>query len=397
MNTRAHEGRTADVIVIGGGVIGSAVACELSRRGADVLLLEKGVPGFGSTGRSSAIIRQHYSNALTTRMARDSLRVFAHFDDAVGGDCGFRQTGFLAIAGEADAESLRHNVAIQHDLGIPARIVTPDELGDLLPGGMGNAGELAAWEPDAGYADPQGTLQGYLDGARRHGARIAINREVTGIRFDGDRVVGVDTATERYDAPHIVNCAGPWAARVGAMAGLRVPVNSSRAQIAMFRRPAGHETPHPVVIDLALGSYFREETGQLTLVGSIDPAEGNDLVDPDRYPESVEDAFVADIGKRWLRRCPAMELAETRDGYSGVYAVTPDWHPIIDEAPEGSGHFLCVGFSGHGFKLAPAVGVLTADLVLRNPAPAYDAQAFAAARFAAGKVLGGSYEYSITG
>ncbi len=126
-----------DVIIIGGGVMGAVVAFELSRRGAIVLVLELGALGLGSTGRSSAIIRQHYSNHLTTRMARDSLRVFEAFDDLVGGDCGFRNTGFLAIAGGADAESLRRNVAIQEELDVPCRIVTPDELPDFLPGATG--------------------------------------------------------------------------------------------------------------------------------------------------------------------------------------------------------------------------------------------------------------------
>ncbi len=151
------------------------------------------------------------------------------------------------------------------------------------------------------------------------------------------------------------------------------------------------------MIDLSLGSYFREETGQLTHVGSIDPADGNDLVNPDDYPEGVENAFIGDIGERWVRRCPGMDLAETRDGYSGLYAVTPDWHPIIDEVPAGSGHFVCVGFSGHGFKLAPAVGVMTADLVLQESNPTYEAAAFRADRFESGDEVSGSYEYSITG
>ena len=178
----------SDVIIIGGGVMGAVVAFELSRRGASVLGLAKGARGVGATGSSSAIIRQHYSNHLTTRMARDSLRVFEAFDDLVGGDCGFRNTGFLAIAGGADAESLRRNVAIQEELDVPCRIVTPDELPDFLPGATGYEGELAAWEPDAGYADPHGTLNGYLDAARRQGARVLVNEEVTGIRFDGDQI-----------------------------------------------------------------------------------------------------------------------------------------------------------------------------------------------------------------
>lgn len=397
MDNKGKAEGLADVIVIGAGVMGAAVAFELSQRGAGVLVLEQSVPGLGSTGRSSAIIRQHYSNPLTTRMARDSLRVFEAFAEQVGGDCGFRQTGFLAIAGEADTEHLRRNVAIQHELGIPAEIVTPDRLPEFLPGGVGRAGELAAWEPDAGYADPQGTLNGYLEAARRHGATIEVNRRVTGIRFEGGRVVEVETDGGRYAADRVINCAGPWAARVARMVQLTVSVNASRAQVAMFKRPPGPVEPHPIVIDLALGSYFRPETGDLMLVGSIDPSEGRDLVDPDQYPEDAEDAFVLDIGEKWVQRCPGMDAAEVRRGYSGLYAVTPDWHPIIDDVPEGSGHYLCVGFSGHGFKLAPAVGVMTADLVLGESRPGYDVSAFRHGRFASGDELSGRYEFSITG
>ena len=134
--------------------MGAVVAFELSRRGASVLVLEKGALGLGSTGRSSAIIRQHYSNHLTTRMARDSLRVFEAFDDLVGGDCGFRNTGFLAIAGGADAESLRRNVAIQEELDVPCRIVTPDELPDFLPGATGYAHSSSNQRPTGEAATP---------------------------------------------------------------------------------------------------------------------------------------------------------------------------------------------------------------------------------------------------
>jgi len=151
-----------------------------------------------------------------------------------------------------------------------------------------------------------------------------------------------------------------------------------------------------VVLDFAHASYFRPETGDLMLVGLIDPSEAEDVVDPDDYPEHTDEDFDVEVGGRWVERCPAMESAVRRRGYAGLYAITPDWHPIIDEVPAGSGHFLCNGFSGHGFKLGPAVGLLTAELV-SGETPSFDARMFRLARYEEGDPVRGRYEYSITG
>jgi sarcosine oxidase subunit beta len=240
------------------------------------------------------------------------------------------------------------------------------------------------------------TAAGLADAAKRCGARFLLNREVTGIRFAASRVAGVDTDAGPIAAGAIVNCAGPWGARVAAMAGLEVPVASCRAQVAVFGRPEGERGRHPVVLDFAHASYFRPETGNLMLVGLIDPSEAEDVVDPDDYPEHTDDAFDLEVGARWVERCPPMERAVRRRGYAGLYAITPDWHPIIDEVPAGSGHFLCTGFSGHGFKLGPAVGLLTAQLVT-GEAPTFDPRMFRLSRWAEGDPVRGRYEYSITG
>jgi sarcosine oxidase subunit beta len=181
------------------------------------------------------------------------------------------------------------------------------------------------------------------------------------------------------------------------MAGIEIPVSSCRAQVSVFSRPHGHREPHPVVLDFAHASYFRPETGNLMLVGLIDPSEADDVVDPDDFPEHTDEGFDLDVGARWIARCPPVDAAQRRRGYAGLYAITPDWHPIIDEVPSGSGHFLCTGFSGHGFKLAPAVGLMTADLVLGKAVPAFDVEMFGLARFAEGRPIRGRYEYSITG
>lgn len=388
--------QTFDVIVVGGGIIGCATALELSRRGVKVAVLEKGSLASGSTGKSSAIVRQHYSNEVTARMARWGLDVFHDFEERVGGPCGFVRCGFLVLVDAKDAEGLHANVALQQSVDINTRVLGPEEIREVLPGAAAADLVAAAWEPDAGYADPHMTTTGLADAAKRHGARFFFNTEVTGIRFVADKVAGVDTAAGSFDCGSLVNCAGPWGRRVGSMAGLDVPVNACRAQVSVFGRPAKQRGPHPVVLDFAHSSYFRPETGDLMLVGLIDPSEADDVVDPDAYPEHTDHGFDMTVGERWIQRCPAMDSAELRRGYAGLYEITPDWHPIIDEVPSGSGHFLCTGFSGHGFKLAPAVGRMTAEMVL-GEASTFDRHMFRLSRYAEGDPVRGRYEYSITG
>ncbi len=388
---------TYDAIIVGGGIMGCSTAFELSKRGYRVALLEKGSLGGVSTGRSSAIIRLHYSNELTARMALHSLRVFQHFEDEVGGAAGFTQTGFLALAAEADVPGLRRNIALQRGLGIATSEVTPHDVARLLPNA--NTGDIAAaaFEPESGYADPHLTTSAYVDAARRLGATLLPDSTVVAIEFDGGRIAGVTTNRGRFDAPVVVNCAGPWGASVAGLAGVSVPVNACRVQVAIFRPPLEHRQPHPVVLDFVHATYFRSETGGLTLVGLIDPAEGEAVVDPDDFQESVDADFAARVGEQWLRRCPSLDASESVGGFTGLYAVTPDWHPVIDEVPEGSGHFLCVGFSGHGFKLAPAVSVMTADLISHSPSPQFPVWAFRVSRFTEQDLMRGEYEYSITG
>ncbi len=389
--------QTFDAVIIGGGIMGCTTAFELSKRGLSVAVLEKGALASGSTGRSSAIVRQHYSNETTARIALHALGVFQDFEERVGGGSGFVPSGFVVLVPEADREGLEANVALQQGVGIDTRILSREELVEVVPDVAAADLVAAAYEPTAGYADPHRTTTSFADAAKRLGARLFLGREVTAIRFSGGKVVGVDAGDDRFDAPLVVNCAGPWGARVAALADLDVPVASCRAQVAVFGRPEGHRGPHPVVLDFAHASYFRPETGDLMLVGLIDPSEADDVVDPDDYPEHSDASFDLDVGQRWMARCPPMEAASPRRGYAGLYAITPDWHPVIDEVPAGSGHFLCTGFSGHGFKLGPAVGLLTAELVTGEADPTFDARIFRLSRFAEGQPVQSRYAYSITG
>jgi sarcosine oxidase subunit beta len=389
--------QTFDVIIIGAGIMGCSTAFQLAQRGLKVAVLEKSEVGAGSTGKSSAIIRQHYSNELTARMALYSLRVFQNFAEQVGGEAGFTPTGFVAMAAAKDRAGLEANVALQRRIGIQTELLSPEALREIMPGLETTDLVVAAYEPESGYADPYSTVNAYANAIRKLGVKLMLGTEVTGLRFAAGKIVGVDTPKEKFDAPLVVNCAGPWGARVAKMAGLDAPINACRVQIAFFRRPAGYEAPHPVVADFINATYFRSETGNLTLVGLIDPSEADAIVDPDNFNERHDADFVLNVGEQLIRRYPIMEQSQSTGGYAALYAITPDWHPLIDEVPTGSGFYICAGFSGHGFKLGPAVGLMTADLVTGRSNPEFDAHLFRFNRYAEADPVQGQYEYSIAG
>ncbi len=218
--------QTFDAIIIGAGIMGCSTAFQLARRGLKVAVLEKGSIGAGSTGKSSAIIRQHYSNELTARMVLYSLRVFQNFEEQVGGECGFTKTGFVAVVAAKDYAGLEANVALQRRGGIQTELLSPEALRDMMPGVEMADLVAAAYEPESGYAEPNLTVNAYANAARQLGAKFFLDTQVIGVRFASGKVVGVDTPHEKFDAPFALNCAGPWGARVAKMVGIKVPINA---------------------------------------------------------------------------------------------------------------------------------------------------------------------------
>ncbi len=390
---------TADVVVVGAGITGSSAAFQLAQRGFKVAVVEKRFVAAGSTGKSSAIIRQHYSNEITARMALYSLRVFTHFADAVGGDAGFVRTGFMVLVEPKDRVGLEENVAMHKRLGIDTRLISSEESRELDPALGGASAAALAYEPGSGYADPAFTTTGFIEAAKRHGAEVYQGVRVTGIEMKGGRVAGVKTTAGTIATAAVVNCANAWASEIGSMVGVPLPVRASRHQVATFQGPLPETRAHVAAADFVNHIYYRPEGGSLTLVGSIDAAEAEHHTDPDEYNESVDYEFIEDAAQRIRNRYPAMEHALSRGGWSGIYGVTPDWHPIIDEVPKDSHLFVAAGFSGHGFKLGPAVGVMVADMVTRasSPTAGLDRSLFRYGRFAENTPIRGKYEYSIVG
>lgn len=388
--------RTADIVIIGGGVMGASIAYHLAaRRAGRVILVEKGWLASGPTGKSSAIIRQHYSNAVTAAMALHSFQVFRDFSDIIGGSAGFVQTGFLILTAAKDRDGLAANVALQQRVGIRTSLVSADDLKDLAPHLDVRDLVAAAYEPDSGYADPVKTTTALAARAQALGAEVHEGVAVTGLLVTGDRVNGVKTAQGDIDAPVVVNAAGPWAARLARQAGIVLPIDVSRHQVASMRRPHDAGAPHPGYADFINMIYARPDAGEFTIAGGIDPAEQEPVVDPDRYDEGADQPFIERMSARLRARMPGFARAISRGGWSGLYDITPDWHPILDRLMDG---FYCAaGFSGHGFKLAPAVGAMMADLITGTAQSGLDIALFRARRFQEHAPIKGQYEYSIIG
>ena len=382
---------TADIVIIGGGVMGCSMLYHLARQGATrALLLERAVLGAGSTGRSQAICRMHYSNPITAALAWNSLQVYANFDDRVGGDAGFVKTGYLAVVEDVDRPSLELNIAMQQELGISAGLVTPAELRELAPMLETFEGEGLAWEPESGYANPYLVTTAYAARARELGAEIATRAEATGIEISGGRVQAVVTGQGRVETPVAVVAAGPWANRLMAGTGVDLPLVPVRHQVALATRPTDRLPDHPIVGDIAQSFSFRPESPTLTMVGF-----GEDEVELDNYDEGIDPPEAASALSRLARRMPGMAESYFRGGWSGLFTTTPDWHPILDRVPGVEGLFCAVGFSGHGFKLAPAIGQAMAELILEGRASSVDLTPLRFSRFAEGDLLSSRYRYRV--
>jgi len=391
--------KAADVVIVGGGVNGASIAFNLAERGAkNIVLLEKETLAGGPTGRSSAILRQHYSNEVTARMAFSSLKEFQEFSHKVGGECGYVKTGFMMIVDARDADRLKQNVAMQQRIGIKTQLITANEVKQVDPHLYTDDFLYAAYEPEAGHADPVLTTSSYGEAAKRLGVQILQKTTVKSIRVSSSRVIGVETDQGTIETRTVIAAAGPWTPTLVAPLGIPLPIHACRAQICVVERPPQmKEEVHPIYADFVTSIYIRPEAGRQTLVGSIDPKEAEDRApNPDDYKEAVDTHFRDEMLEKLAKRVPILKNGLYKGGWVGLYDITPDWHPVIDQVgPEGL--FIVAGFSGHGFKLAPATGDLVADLVTKGKSSVPDVKFFNYDRFAKKQLIRGQYEYSIAG
>jgi sarcosine oxidase subunit beta len=380
----------ADVVVVGAGVVGASVAFHLAEGGIDTLVLDRGGPASGSTARSGALIRAHYPTALEADLAWESLTdYFERWGERVGGRCGFTRTGFAYLVGASNVEALRHNVALQRRVGVETELADPEELGALDPALSTDGIALAAYEPRGGYADPTATALGFLTAARAFGARFE-RRRVTSLLERGGEIRGVQTDDGPVGARLVVLAAGAWSVPLAGSVGLDLPIRPARVSVALFERP--YELPtHLTIIDSIEGFYARPAAERATLVGSRDSLEWLD--GPDEPTPEPGGAFVEDVSLRLGRRLPALANAPYRSGRSGILDMTPDGRPILGPAgPDGL--YLAAGWSGTGFKKAPAVGAEVARWISDGAPKRAELQSYHLARFEEGALIQGQHEYA---
>jgi len=382
---------SADVIVVGAGVQGASLAFHLARRGADVLVLERNTVAAAATGRSSGFVRMHYDLESDARLAAASFPYFHDWAGRVGaGDCGFVRTGFVQLVPAVQEQDLRANVAMQQRIGINTCAIDGRELVALMDGLVADDVVAAAYEPDSGYADPSATAAGFVEAARRRGARLIQGCRVEAVLVDGDRVAGVRADRGEFHAPVVVDVAGAWAGELAVTAGVEVPLEAWRHATAYFGLPEGRSSAFPIVIDNPNEVYFRPEGRELMLVGL---EIGNEVGgSPDRPLAPISDSTIEQMAARVCARVPWMSAGTLRTAHGGQDGITPDQRPILGAAgPDG--FFLACGFSGTGFKTAPAVGACLSELILDGRSTTVDISGYDLGRFRADRPLVGEHPY----
>ena len=348
---------TFDVGIVGGGIHGAAAAYHLAGRGVSVALFERGTPGSGPTGRSSAVCRAYYTNEFLARAARDSIAMFERYEELTGVDAGFRRTGFRYLHPPEDREAMGEAVSRLNGLGITTDLWESDEIAAQLPGFDLTGVGVAAFEHGAGHADPHAATEGLARKAAADGATIRAATAIVGLDpvASGGAVLVADDGS-RASCAAVLIAAGPWTRPLALQAGADLPLTVERHIVGTFRWASAE--PVPAHGDLIHGYYFRPEGDAQFLMGPVHPEPE---VEADDYTEAIAPDEVERLASMAVRRVPGLAGAESTRGWASLYDVSPDWQPMIGEIAPGI--FVDAGTSGHGFKLAPALGGHVADLV----------------------------------
>jgi sarcosine oxidase subunit beta len=366
---------TADVAIIGGGIMGASTAYHLAHRGYNsVVILEKDLLAQASTGLSAGGIRQQFSHPANIRLSQEAVRVFERFEEEFGVDMEFRQVGYLFLAQSEEVwQEFLTNVEVQRQYNVPVEVLSPEEINHRWP--YLNVDDLrgGTFCGQDGYADPYMAAMGFAKAARRLGVRIEEQTRVTGIRIEDGEVQGVQTTRGPISAPVVVDVAGPWGGEVARMAGFDLPVEPYRRQVFMTQAFDAIPKPVPMILDIEPAFYFRGE-GPGVLMGMSDPDE------PSSFNLHVDYAFMERVIEAAIHRAPMLEDCEILRGWGGLYAITPDDNPIIGPLPGANGLFCAIGFSGHGFQQAPTVGRILSELILDGQTD-FDLSPFAHDRF----------------
>lgn len=374
--------KTADVVVIGGGVMGTSTAYHLARKGVSNVVLIEREPFFGmmSTGQCAGGIRHQFSSEINIRLSIESIRMLERFPEEMGQDVDLRFVGYLfLLTDERDVATFRQNMALQHALGIMTQWLDPGEIAHMVP--LINAeGVLGGtfYERD-GLCDPSSVVQGYVSNARRLGAKLFAETEAVGIHVRGGRIAAVETNRGTIETPIVVNACGAWAPQVGRMVGVGIPIQPVRRQIVVTTPLPEVPSDFPFVIFFREALYFHRE-GEGILTGKSNPGETPGYkLDVDREWELVhmEEA---------MYRMPVLGRAGLLTHWAGLYEVTPDANPILGRTPTLTGFYVMAGFSGHGFMHGPIAGLLMAEEIVDGRAHTVDIDPFRYDRFLVGEL-----------
>jgi sarcosine oxidase, subunit beta len=382
---------TADIVILGAGVIGASIAFHLAKRKpGKIVVIDKGHVGQGGSGRSSALIRMHYSYPPEVQLALVSLHMFQNWRDLVGEEGDFRKTGFVRIVHPGETERLKHNVEMQRKLGVNVKLIDRVELKKLEPDWKVDEVELAAYEPDSGYGDGAGVANDFLTRARDLGVFYQSKTQALEFLVGGERVSRVKTDHGEIAAPAVIAATGPWTLPLFQRIGIDLPIETEYHQVAILKNAPGMKGGGCACIDSVSATYFRSDAHDKFLIGDFYGQRG---ADPDNFPQRASDEGLEEIIERASRRVPKLERAEVMRGVTGVYDMTPDSRPLLGEVPGVAGLYVCAGFSGMGFKISPAIGLVMSELLLEGRGKTVDISSFSPGRFAAGKPIKAEFEY----
>jgi sarcosine oxidase subunit beta len=373
--------KTADIVIIGGGVIGVSIAYHLAlKKAGKIILLEKGQLGEGSTSRCVGGIRTQFSTEINIQFSLESLKRFEKFEEEFGVNPEFRKIGYLFLATtEMEMDVFKENIKLQKKFAIPVELLNRDEIrrrwpylriDDIL------GGTFCSWD---GYAGPSEVLSGFASAAKRVGVKIYEGTEAKGILLKGSRVNGVKLREEEICTPIIVNAAGPFAGSIGEMAGIEIPVKPLRRQVFVTAPFRLTDLPIPLTIDFHRGWYFRPEVDGFLLSGPLD-------LEPS-FNTNIDYEAMAEASENAIYRVPALEKARIAKGWAGLYEISPDNHAILGKVPEVEGFILANGFSGHGFQHSPAVGRVIAELIVEGKSKTIDISPLSIERFEKGELI----------
>jgi sarcosine oxidase subunit beta len=365
----------ADVVVIGGGAIGTSIAFHLAEAGVDVCLLERDALSSGSTSRAAGGVRAQFSDPLNVEIGLRGIGAFERFAERPGGEIDFRQVGYLFLLDTPeDVETFERSVAIQNALGAPSRLVTPGEAARLSPLAGLDGVLAAAFCPLDGHASPEAVAQGYAAGARRHGATVLTGVPATRVDIEGDAVRGVATGGAAIRTDTVICAAGVWSPALARTAGIELPVEPVLREVVTTAPVDGLPESIPLTVDFTTGFYFHRE-GPGLLLGMADRDQ------PAGFDAPTDPAWLERVTEVAVRRAPAFLDMGIAHGWKGYYEVTPDHNGLVGEAADARRFLYATGFSGHGFMQAPAVGEIVRDLVLGRT-PFVDIEPLSVERFA---------------